>query len=279
MKLIALDLDGTTFNSNKEISRENIKAIKKAQAQGHIVMVLSGRALHEIKPDLERYDLDCHVGANNGSSLYVQDELVDIITLQPEQINHITSQLDKEFIPYTMSTNKGVFVPKDWDQRLEKVLSVAEAVPTELELFSAFAESYGHQHFNHINDIVNDESYTIQKFFGITLDPIQKKRFEAFLDSMDEISVASTTYFLDIMHHKASKGNALKTMANHFNIPLENTVAIGDESNDISMFQIAGLAVAMGNASDEIKKFSDVVTLSNDEHGVAYAINKYVLGG
>jgi Cof subfamily protein (haloacid dehalogenase superfamily) len=278
MKLIALDLDGTTFNSKKEISKENIEAIQKVQEHGHIVMVLSGRAVHEIQPDLKRHGLNCHVGANNGATLFVNNQLVNMITLQPNQSKKITDILEQDAIPYTVSTNNGVFTPKDLEQRIEKALpSVHES--GEIEMFKAFIEQYGHKPFHQIDDLLNDTSSTIQKYFVITLDPKQKEKLELELNQVEEISFASTTDYVDIMHRNASKGNALKFIAEYLQIPLEDTIAIGDESNDIPMFQIAGLAVAMGNASDEIKKHSDVVTLSNDEHGVAYALHNYVLGG
>jgi hydroxymethylpyrimidine pyrophosphatase-like HAD family hydrolase len=66
-------------------------------------------------------------------------------------------------------------------------------------------------------------------------------------------------------------------MAEYYNIPIENTVAIGDNFNDVPMLEVAGLSVAMGNADPSVKEIADVVTLTNNEHGVAHAIEKYVL--
>ncbi|NGY88269.1 HAD hydrolase family protein [Bacillus megaterium] len=79
------------------------------------------------------------------------------------------------------------------------------------------------------------------------------------------------------MNIKGNKGNGLKVMAKYFGIPLEDTVAIGDQFNDIPMFKVAGLSIAMANAEQEVKELSDVITLTNDENGVAYAIDNYVL--
>ncbi|MFS0671712.1 Cof-type HAD-IIB family hydrolase [Ornithinibacillus sp. 179-J 7C1 HS] len=282
MKLIALDLDGTTLNSKNIISKENLDAIQGAQEQGHIVMVLSGRALTEIKPELEKYGLKCHIGANNGASLYVNDSLEQMIVLQPDQVQPIALELDKEYIPFMLSTNKGVLAPSNWDERLDNVfsspnLSEVSFPNIDLNMAKTFHKQYEISHFDQLDDILQDKSYTVQKIFGIALDLKQRMRLETFLNSIDGINIASTSFYFDIMHHQASKGNALKYMADYLNVPLEDTVAIGDESNDISMFNIAGLSVAMENASDDIKKHSDVVTLSNDNHGVAYAINNYVL--
>lgn len=110
------------------------------------------------------------------------------------------------------------------------------------------------------------------------LDPDQKKRLNTYFKSIEEIYVTGSTPFnLEVTNINGNKGNGLKVMAHHFNIPLEDTVAIGDENNDIPMFKVAGLAIGMGNAKEETKEHCHVVTLTNDENGVAYAIEKYIL--
>ncbi len=282
MKLIALDLDGTTVNSNKEISEENIRAIKKAQELGHIVMASSGRAVNAIDAELKKYGLHCSIGANNGASLYVNGNLINMITFNSEQHKEIALQLDKEFIPYNFSTNKGVFAPTNWKERLNKVLS-SQNIPEDnfkhkhFKMFTTPPHIYGHNLYDNTEDIINDKSITIQKFLIVTLDPIQKVRLEKFFESIIDINVASSTLNTDVMHVDAHKGNGLKLMADYFNIPLKDTIAIGDDANDISMFKTAGLSIAMGNAEERIKKESDIVTLTNDENGVAYAIENYVL--
>jgi hypothetical protein len=79
------------------------------------------------------------------------------------------------------------------------------------------------------------------------------------------------------MDEKGNKGYGLKAVAKHYNIPLEQTIAIGDNFNDVPMLEAAGLSVAMGNAEPEVKEMCDIVTRTNDEHGVAYAIRQFVL--
>ena len=84
---------------------------------------------------------------------------------------------------------------------------------------------------------------------------------------------------LCILPKLANKGSALSYICERFEISLENTMAIGDGDNDISMLKIAGLSVVMDNARDEIKKCADVITASNNNGGVGKAICKYVLLG
>ncbi len=206
-----------------------------------------------------------------------------MISLTEYQIKTIAFEFEKEWVPYNFTTNKGSFAPRDWGDRLEKVLSSGR-VPAEYfqnqhyQMFTAHPSVYGRSFFDQVEEIIDRKELTILKFLNVALDPEQKKRLQQSLESIQDIHIASSSPFnLEVTHIDGHKGNGLIRMARHFGIPLEDTVAIGDEMNDIPMFNVAGLAIAMGNAEEEVKKHSDMVTLTNDENGVAYAIEKYVL--
>jgi len=283
MKLIALDLDGTALNSKKEMTNETLQAIQKAQQQGHIVMALSGRPQKSINATLAQYGLLCPVGANNGTALFVDGKLLNYISLTSSHIQQIVKELENEQVPYNFATNKGQYAPNIWNDRLQNVLSSGR-VPEEhysnqyFKMFTTPPQVYGHTFFDDVYEIIHDSTFTLQKFLIITLDPAQKERLQSKLSSIEGIFITSSSPFnLEVTHIDGNKGTGLKMMAEHFNVPLENTVAIGDERNDIPMFKIAGLSIAMENAEDEVKKHSDVVTLSNDENGVAHAFEKYIL--
>ncbi|WP_042461554.1 Cof-type HAD-IIB family hydrolase [Neobacillus dielmonensis] len=283
MKLIALDLDGTTLNSKKEISPENLQVIKKAQQQGHIVMALSGRSPKSINMAIAKYGLDCPIGANNGTALYADGKLIELISFSRFQAQKIALEIEKEFMPYNFTTNKGSFGLKDWKERFDKVQSSGR-VPqqyTESKHYKMFTTppwEYGHTLFENYEDILNNQKIKVQKFQVLALDPEQKERLRTRLEAIEGTYVTSSSPFnLELTHINGNKGNGLKAMARHFNIPLVDTVAIGDEKNDIPMFQSAGLSIAMGNAEEEVKQNSDFVTLTNDENGVAYAFEKYIL--
>ena len=87
----------------------------------------------------------------------------------------------------------------------------------------------------------------------------------------------SSKSYLDIGPLNNSKGNAVKLLCKDFGIKLDEVIAFGDQMNDISMIRIVGFGVAMGNAKDEVKEVARFVTLTNDENGVAYAINTEIL--
>ena len=88
------------------------------------------------------------------------------------------------------------------------------------------------------------------------------------VDEINENSSYEEKWF-SVANSNCSKGNALRILSKYLNIPIEDTIAIGNDKNDISMFEVAGLSVAVANASDNIKNKVDHVTLSNDEDGVA----------
>jgi len=88
----------------------------------------------------------------------------------------------------------------------------------------------------------------------------------------------SKATFLEVFHKEGTKGDALRFLAAHYGIPMEQTVAIGDAWNDLEMIQAAGLGVAMANAVPALKKVADYVTLSNNEDGVRHVLEKFVLG-
>jgi Cof subfamily protein (haloacid dehalogenase superfamily) len=89
--------------------------------------------------------------------------------------------------------------------------------------------------------------------------------------------VKSAPYFLEVLNKQAHKGAAVKNLAEHLGIKQEEVMAIGDNENDLTMVEYAGIGVAMANATENVKNAADVLTASNEEDGVAEVINKYVL--
>ncbi len=87
----------------------------------------------------------------------------------------------------------------------------------------------------------------------------------------------SKPFFLELTNKYGTKGEAVKFLGEYFGIPREQIMVIGDTYNDVSMIKYAGLGVCMANGPDDVKKVADYVTLSNDEDGVAHAIEKFIL--
>ncbi|MFC0272154.1 Cof-type HAD-IIB family hydrolase [Metabacillus herbersteinensis] len=283
-KLIAIDLDGTLLSSKLEISKENIKAIQTAQNQGHVVMICSGRAPEDIRGVIENTSLECPVAGSNGTVVVADGKTLSEISLNKQDVASVANTLDEKKYPFKLYTSHGIFVPTTWSARLTQTFEQNQALADSLSpeeykrMTEQPAETDSIKIFNQLEEVLKVDDLTIQKFFVPTIEIEKKDDLIASLKKYEGISITTSgPHNIEIMAINGHKGNGLKTMAEYYNIPIESTVAIGDNFNDVPMLEIAGLSVAMGNADPTVKELSDVVTLTNDEHGVAHAIEKFVL--
>jgi hydroxymethylpyrimidine pyrophosphatase-like HAD family hydrolase len=94
----------------------------------------------------------------------------------------------------------------------------------------------------------------------------------------EQVSAArSQPHYLDVTHPMANKGVVVGRLSNYYKIPLENVVTVGDQLNDVLMFKRSGLSIAMGNASDEVKRQATFVTDSHEDEGFAKAVERFIL--
>lgn len=281
-KLIAIDLDGTLLSSNLDISNENIQAIQHAQEAGHLVMICSGRAPEDIKVVLDQTPLQCPLAGSNGTMVVADGKLLSQISINKETVKSIAAILDEKKYPFKIYTSQGIFVASSWTERMNTFLEQNPDIsknltPKEYKLMTEQPkETDTLKLFNDLNQVLAPQEVTVQKFFIPTLSG--KAELISTIEKVAGISVTTSGPFnIEIMDINGHKGNGIRVMAEYFNIPIEHTVAIGDNFNDVPMLKTAGLSIAMGNGDPAVKEIADVVTLTNNEHGVAHAIEKYVL--
>ncbi|MGM7719258.1 Cof-type HAD-IIB family hydrolase [Metabacillus sp. Hm71] len=281
-KLIAIDLDGTLLSSNIEISNENVEAIQKAQQAGHVVMICSGRAPEDIKQLIDQTPLDCPVAGSNGTKVLADGKLLSQISIDKEHVKKVAAILNEKKYPFKLYTSHGILVASTWTERMLAFLEQNQEfskglTPKEYKFLTEQPkETDTIKVFDEIEEVLKIEEIAIQKFFIPTISG--KDELIATLKAIEGISITTSGPFnIEIMDTNGHKGNGIKVMAEYFNIPIENTVAIGDNFNDVPMLEAAGLSIAMGNADPTVKDIADVVTLTNNEHGVAHAIETYVL--
>jgi len=200
--------------------------------------------------------------------------------MNPQISQQALKWLNEHDYPFNLYTNQGVFCPMAVLERADKALSTAPSRSDEhflnIEMLEAYLAKNDVIHFESWADL--PEELEIFKFYVFTPDPIKKIEFETFARSLGGLTVTSSfPDNVEISDKNGHKGTGIAAVANHFNIPMKDTVAMGDNFNDLGMLEVAGFAVAMGNAEEEIKQIADVVTLTNDEFGVAHAIKVYVL--
>lgn len=265
-KLIALDIDGTLTNSAKEISPRTRYAILNAQDKGKKIVLASGRhpiGIYPIAKDLllDRYGgyimafnggkiINCETGETVVSKLFPLEYLADIVNVLKDS-NITINTYDSTNIISDNKVNDYSYVERD-------------VIKTEMIV---------------VDDFVNAIKFDINKLLLAgepdELDKYQKilaERYDGLLDVYK-----SAPYFLEIMPFGVTKGSMMPLLLDKVNIKREETVAFGDNYNDMTMIGYAGLGVCMGNGEAEVKKIADYVCESNDDDGVAKTFDKFIL--
>ena len=132
-------------------------------------------------------------------------------------------------------------------------------------------------------EIVDDALKLLEddmEFYKILIPLYQEadhERMNAFLASIDSVEHYSSNLAIEVVGEEVSKGNAIETLCSEKDIALDQVVVFGDSDNNLSMFEIAGKSIAMGNAISQLKTIAHHITKSNNEDGIAYAINNWLL--
>ncbi|RDW18810.1 Cof-type HAD-IIB family hydrolase [Oceanobacillus arenosus] len=284
MKLIAIDLDGTLLAEDGSISEENRKSIRDVQQGGDIVVISSGRSLHDTKQILHNAALECPIITGNGAIIFHNDEFLQYLYLDSELIEELIEIVEENELYFEMYTNQGVYVEKTGRDILE--LEVQRLQEGNADFAAAVANKmidiqFKQNGLTYVMDY-HDVDYAALEVYKIFVLSFDQERLSTLSDRlMGQKNILLTTsgvQKLEIGNPDASKGNALVFIANHLHVPLEDTVAIGDNLNDLSMFEVAGMSIAMGNAEEMVKKQATHVTKNYDENGVAYGLRKFVHG-
>lgn len=264
-KIVGLDLDGTLLNEEKEITSYTKDVLKKARELGVYTVLASGRPLSGMVRYLEELDLKSendYVLAFNGSLVQ------NVKTKEIISYNMITGQdlLDLYELSQKLNVNIHAFTKT-------KLITPKISEFTELE-----AKINGLEiHVTDFNGILPDDDIIKVMFID------EPSILQAAIDKLDKglyekyTVVRSAPFFLEFLHKSANKGCGLESLANYLGIKQEEVMSFGDAGNDMHMIKYAGKGVAMGNAFDEIKEIANYITKTNDEDGVAYAIEKFIL--
>jgi len=271
-------MDGTFLTTKGAITDVNKKAVRAAEEAGHLVMICSGRPHDSLLPFLKEEGLDgLPISGSNGGITIVDNKIIDCVFMSQAISKKLYNWLDEHKYPFKLFTDKGTFGPAEFIERAK--YEFTENPPIDNLHFAAMEEymnRYPVAPVTGFDDLPEDTE--IFKFFISTPNMKKKAAAKEFARQLGGLNITSSfADNVELSDQNGHKGTGITAVAKHFNIPMEDTVAIGDNHNDSGMFEVAGLSIAMGNAEDEIKEMTDVVTLTNDENGVAHAIYKYIL--
>ena len=268
IKMVVSDMDGTLLNSNLEISQDNLEAIQALRDKGIRFCIATGRPEQLVKEYIEPLHMVDPMIMYNGSVIGhpFQEEKLYELKLEKHDIKEIIKYCEEEdiiYMPYTKDKiiSKPNYRVSFFEKRNERLEEKNKCVFEDIR---------------DVDQIVDNNS--INKLLLIENDTEKFRKALTMLKQYPQFEIASSQKgFIDINPKGASKGNALKILAKHFGYELDEIVAFGDQDNDVSMLEVAGISVAMANSSENAKNAADEITLSNNESGVAKWINDNLL--
>ncbi len=271
IKLIALDLDGTTLNNDRVISDANRQALEAAIDKGVNVVIATGRAFSALPEDVFHIRGIQYVLTSNGAVItdLRTNQAIYENCIAPAAVEKAVALLRQYDFMIEAFTEGGAYIEKSvYDhiketrlsfRHVDYVLTTRQPVEGLLDFILA--------HKAHIENInVNFEDQGDRAMMREVLGKLENTTLTTSFDHNLEIGGSTT-----------SKAGALKELGRILKVPPEEMMAVGDSPNDMAMMQLAGMPVAVGNAKDEVKAIAKYVAASNHEDGVAEAVQKFVL--
>ncbi|MGZ9755954.1 Cof-type HAD-IIB family hydrolase [Mycoplasma sp. 394] len=271
--LFAIDLDGTTLQSSAtgEVHEQTKNAINRAVSEGHIVCILTGRPWRSTKSIYEALKLDTVVSNYNGA--------------------HIHRPYDESFIPYIkyLNLNEALYILGD-EKVQQEVSNIAIEGPDWVQLqhrdedlekvfgFSTTAKLKIGLDFHKIPLMPTGIIFDVKKTTDVeSLRQYLKSRYGDLAEFSYWSKGEGLSPVFDMTNITANKGKALSMLIRYYDVKIENTVAIGDGFNDVPMFKVANVSVAMGNSTREVKRYATVkIAKTNKDGGVGWYINKFL---
>lgn len=266
-KLLVLDVDGTLLNNEKEISKRTLSTLLKAQHTGIRIVLASGRPTSGLLPLAKALEM------GNFGGFIVSYNGAQIINAENGEVM-FDKRINPELIPYlekkARKNNFSIFTYHD-----EYLLTDnADNVHIRREAWLNNLRIMEEEEFSIAIDfapckcvLVSDDEEALRG-----LENHWKRRLDGVLDVFP-----SEPYFLEVVPCGVDKANTLGVLMEQLGVKREEVIAIGDGVADVTMLQLAGKSVAMGHAQDSVKICADYVTASNEEDGVAQAVEKLVL--
>lgn len=272
IKLIALDLDGTLLDFDKQLSEENRTALVKAAESGVEIVPATGRFYKGMPQIIRDLPFVRYVISINGAQVFDAKEQKTVCgsEIPLNRALSVMERLDKLPVIYDCFQD-------GWGWMTKSLYDQAEAYAANshsLEMIQKLRTPV-----NDLKELLKKRSSDVQKIQMFFRDmELRAEMLKTLPEEFPDLVVTSAIVNnIELNSRGATKGNALRNLANHLEIPIEQTMSFGDDLNDISMLKTAGIGVAMGNADEEVKLAADYITDDCDKNGVAKAINHFLL--
>lgn len=262
VKLVVTDVDGTLVRTDKTLAPSTVAAVTRLQNAGVPVAIVSARPPFGMRWLQTALHLTGPLAGFNGGCVVGPDGTVVSQRNLPEAAARTALQRFAE-----RGVSAWLFTASEWmilDPEGPKLELERHTVRQDERLVDSF-EPYMSQ---------------VGKVTGVTDDHPLLEALEGELQALLGSAAnakRSQTYYLDVTHPEANKGNAVRLLAEAAGVGVDEVAVLGDMMNDVPMFEVAGFSVAMGNATDEVKHLASAVTASNDGDGWAEAVDRLIL--
>ena len=271
IKMIAVDLDRTALDNESRLTERTIKAFQAAAEKGVIVVIDTGRTYNALPKQVHGLDSIRYFICSNGATIYDAEtnEMLMEKCLDPAAVETMTELVREKDLMFESFTAGRAYIGKDY---YEKVCSGS------LDFRN---RKYVQETRTPVDDIFRftlnnkDRIENLNVFFST---PEQKAEFRPLLEAIPNARLTSSLPSnYELGGCGVSKGAALKYLIDMLGIDRKEVLAAGDSPNDIAMLELAGVSVAVDNAEPEVKQAASYIALSNNEDGVAEAVERFVI--
>lgn len=268
IRLVAVDMDGTLLHDDKSISEYTLNVLRKIVEKGVILVPASGRPLEGMRAAvLNNVEGIQYAICSNGAMLMDVPEEKSICEagISVEKAIEALKYIEQFPTAVYAHTDKGTFREIGWEKT-----GLSEKYP-----YIKFSEG----NVEDLGTFLETSGVKVMKMGAFTLrDGLAEELLEKGSPIPGLVFLRTGDGIVEINSTDASKGNALCKLCEKLGISMENVLAIGDNENDISMLQAAGISAAMGNAQDDVKQAAKFVAANNEEDGAAHFLKEWVLG-
>ena len=269
IKLIALDLDGTLLNSNKELTSVSRAALCRAAEAGIHIVPTTGRFYGGMPEEIRQLPFVKYAVTINGAQVadVHSGQVIYKAELPQKQAVEIMEFLDEFPVIYDCYQDNDAWMTAKFKERIDETVENLHYRKMLRELRKPVGE---------LKRVLCERKRDVQKIQFFTNKPeVRVFLMEELPKRFENLSITSSTPDnVEINCKDANKGQALLALAGYLGVKRGEILAFGDGLNDVTMLKEAGIGVAMANASAEVKKFADKIAQSCDEDGVAYGIDE-----
>ncbi len=277
-KLVALDIDGTTANSKGRVSKRNVEVIKKVIDMGVPVCIVTGRNVRNTRRIIKQLGTKTPFICADGSVMFdpVENKVIYEKAFGKEQLREMLDIVNKHDVYVEMSSSKHYY---QYFKRKELGKYNYGGSPNTMAGKLSRMIKHGVRFIKNIDRFLDSGDNVHQFIFIGEPENVEKAKQDIINKGYDNIVIRDNLWkgFVFVVNKNCTKTDGVKLLCNHYGHDISQVIAIGDELNDIDMIGNVGLGIAVENANERIKEVAKFITHSNDNDGVAHALEKFII--